>query len=334
MKFKYILAALLTLCLLLTIAACDQADEPPANNTTAEISTDTPTEAPTGSTTETPTEAPAPAAFPITVRVEGTGTVTFNGDTVEETLSKELTTSDAISLTAIPAEGYVCKGWFEEANGELTLLHDEGEVTFTVPARETILVAVFEKAYLLDVFTTEPEMGFFTVDGEELTEKEWYAATLTTITLTAVPAEGYVFDGWYEIAEDGNESRYAKEVTIEVNYGQIDRTLFCRFIKVYKGTLLIEGQGTVTVNGEEMQSGTTLSLRGGEQMTSLATPAEGYIFKGWYERRDGQEDKLLVDIPDPTFIMPETDCVIVAVFEEVLSLTVKVEDPAHGHFTV
>ena len=169
MKIKHIIVTLLTLCLLLSIAACDQADDPPANDTTAEIITEAPTESPT----ETPTEEPtAPATYPVTVRVEGTGTVTFNGDTVEETLSKELTTADAISLTATPAEGYVFKGWFEEANGELTLLHDEGEVTFTVPARETILVAVFEKAYLLDVFTPEPEMGFFTVDGEELTEEE------------------------------------------------------------------------------------------------------------------------------------------------------------------
>lgn len=330
MKIKHIIVTLLTLCLLLSIAACDQADDPPANDTTAEIIT----EAPTESITETPTEEPtAPAAYPVTIRVEGTGTVTFNGDAVEETLSKELTTSDAISLTSIPAEGYVFKGWFEESNGELTLLHDEGEVTFTVPARETILVAVFEKAYLLDVFTPEPEMGFFTVDGEELTEKEWYAATLTTITLTAVPAEGYVFDGWYEIAEDGNEYRYSNEATVEVNYGQIDRTLFCSFVKTYTGTLLIQGQGNVTLGGEPVKDGDSVTLKAGELLSVTATPAEGYTFKGWYQRKDGQ-DTFLDNIPNPNFIMPKTDCVIVAVFEEILSMTVKVEDQTKGYIKV
>ena len=303
MKIKHIIVTLLTLCLLLSIAACDKVDEPPANDTTAEIIT----EAPTESITETPTEEPtAPAAYPVTVRVEGTGTVTFNGDAVEETLSKELTTADAISLTATPAEGYVFKGWFEEANGELTLLHDEGEVTFTVPARETILVAVFEKAYLLDVFTPEPEMGFFTVDGEELTEKEWYAATLTTITLTAVPAEGCVFDGWYEIGEDGNESLYSNEATVEVNYGQIDRTLFCSFVKTYTGTLLIQGQGNVTLGGEPVKDGDSVTLKAGELLSVTATPAEGYTFQGWYQRKDGQ-DTFLDNIPNPNFIMPKTD---------------------------
>ncbi len=330
MKIKHIIVTLLTLCLLLSIAACDQADDPPANDTTAEIIT----EAPTESITETPTEEPtAPAAYPVTIRVEGTGTVTFNGDAVEETLSKELTTSDAISLTSIPAEGYVFKGWFEESNGELTLLHDEGEVTFTVPARETILVAVFEKAYLLDVFTPEPEMGFFTVDGEELTEKEWYAATLTTITLTAVPAEGCVFDGWYEIDADGNEYRYSDEATVEVNYGQIDRTLFCSFVKTYTGTLLIQGQGNVTLGGDPVKDGDSVTLKAGELLSVTATPAEGYTFQGWYQRKDGQ-DTFLDNIPNPNFIMPKTDCVIVAVFEEILSMTVKVEDQTKGYIKV
>ena len=337
MKRKLMTVAILTFVLLLTMVSCDL--------TTPSVDTTTPeTVVPGGNPsepeketdpmdTEASTEAPAPTAFPITVRVEGKGAVTFNNDDVVETLTKDLTTSNVISLTADPAEGYILKGWFEETDGERKLLHEEGSATFTVPAREVTLVAIFEKAFLLEVFTDDPDAGVFTANGEELTEKDWYAAEQTGITLTAVPADGYIFDAWYEIDADGNESRYANEATVEVTYGQIDRTLFCRFIKVYKGTLLIEGQGTVTVNGEERESGTTLSLRGGEQMTSLATPAEGYIFKGWYERKDGQEDKLLVETPDTTFIMPETACVIVAVFEKKVTLTVKVEDPSHGHLT-
>ena len=336
MKQRLLTVALLTLVLLLAMVSCDLT-KPSVNPDTTPVETVNPAESEQTTDpadTQSPTEEPtAPAAYPVTVRVEGTGTVTFNGDTVEETLSKELTIADSISLTAIPAKGYVFKGWFEEANGELTLLHDEGEVTFTVPARETILVAVFEKAYLLDVFTHEPEMGFFTVDGEELTEKEWYAATLTTITLTAVPAEGYVFDGWYEIAEDGNEYRYSDEATVEVNYGQIDRTLFCSFVKTYTGTLLVQGQGNVTLGGEPVKDGDSVTLKAGELLSVTATPAEGYTFKGWYQRKDGQ-DTFLDNIPNPNFIMPKTDCVIVAVFEEILSMTVKVEDQTKGYIKV
>ena len=40
MKIKHIIVTLLTLCLLLSIAACDKVDEPPANDTTAEIITE------------------------------------------------------------------------------------------------------------------------------------------------------------------------------------------------------------------------------------------------------------------------------------------------------
>lgn len=336
MKQRLLTVALLTLVLLLAMVSCDPS-KPSVNPDTTPVETVDPAESEQTTDpadTQAPTEEPtAPAAYPVTVRVEGTGTVTFNGDAVEETLSKELTTADAISLTAIPAEDYVFKGWFEEANGELTLLHDEGEVTFTVPARETDLVAVFEKAYLLDVFTPEPEMGFFTVDGEELTEKEWYASALTTITLTAVPAEGYVFDAWYEIDADGNESRYSDEATIEVNYGQIDRTLFCSFVKTYTGTLLVQGQGNVTLGGEPVKDGDSVTLKAGELLSVTATPAEGYTFKGWYQRKDGK-DTFLDNIPNPNFIMPKTDCVIVAVFEEILSMTVKVEDQTKGYIKV
>ena len=55
MKAKHILVTLLTLCLLLTFAACDETGDPPVDDTTAPV-TDAPTEAPTEETTEAPTE--------------------------------------------------------------------------------------------------------------------------------------------------------------------------------------------------------------------------------------------------------------------------------------
>ncbi|MBP3571613.1 MAG: PT domain-containing protein [Clostridia bacterium] len=61
MKLKHILVTLLTLCLLLTFAACDKTGDPPANDTTAETPTDAPTEAPTDAPTEAPTEEPTEA---------------------------------------------------------------------------------------------------------------------------------------------------------------------------------------------------------------------------------------------------------------------------------
>ena len=57
MKIKRYFAFLLSLCLVLTVVACDQADEPVQEDTTVtEAPTDTPTEAPTEETTEAPTE--------------------------------------------------------------------------------------------------------------------------------------------------------------------------------------------------------------------------------------------------------------------------------------
>ena len=89
MKLKHILVTLLTLCLLLTFAACDKTGDPPANDTTAEITTNAPTEAPTDAPTEAPTEedteaptdAPteepteAPTDAPDDQPTEGSGTI-------------------------------------------------------------------------------------------------------------------------------------------------------------------------------------------------------------------------------------------------------------------
>lgn len=61
MKAKHILVTLLTLCLLITFAACDKTGDPPVDVTTAETPTDAPTEAPTETPTEAPTEEPTEA---------------------------------------------------------------------------------------------------------------------------------------------------------------------------------------------------------------------------------------------------------------------------------
>lgn len=62
MKLKHILVTLLTLCLILSFAACDQTDDQPVNDTTAETPTEAPTETPTEEATEAPTEAPTEEA--------------------------------------------------------------------------------------------------------------------------------------------------------------------------------------------------------------------------------------------------------------------------------
>lgn len=89
MKAKHILVTLLTLCLLLTFAACDKTGDPPVDVTTAETPTDAPTEAPTDAPTEAPTEEPteaptdapteepteAPTDAPDDQPTEGNGTI-------------------------------------------------------------------------------------------------------------------------------------------------------------------------------------------------------------------------------------------------------------------
>jgi len=91
-------------------------------------------------------------------------------------------TGTTATLTAVPAQGYAFAGWTGEASGTANPL------SLLMNADKTI-GANFTRQYTL---TTNPLVnGAITgmaADGKYLTG--------TTATLTAVPAEGYVFTGW------------------------------------------------------------------------------------------------------------------------------------------
>lgn len=334
-----ILPLLLLVAVLLT--SCDQTNPNADTTITADPVTE-PGEAPseTGSD-ETPTEVstePVSETYSFTVTVEGKGTVTFNGEAVNGSLTLDLLPTDSARLSASPADGYRFIGWGELTEEGLNILSDQPEITFTVPMRETTVVAIFEQTFCLSVYSEEPSMGYFTADGEEEIELDLYARGEMTVELSAIPEEGYVFDGWFEIYEDGSESRYSNDASLTVQYGTSDRTFICRFTRQteYIGTVYIVGEGQVIVNNQERKDGESLTIEAGSYMTCVVYPADGYRFAGWYERNDGQEDTLLVDadVTEVTFVVPYRDCVVVAVFEKITTVSVSVEDQAHGYLTV
>ena len=274
--------------------------------------------------------------YPITVRVEGVGTVTCNGEIANESFTRMLTVEDALRLVATPEKGYVFKGWYEETPEGLLALTEENSVTFTVPARETVIVGVFERVYSLYVYAEDDSMGWFIYNGEEEIELDLTASGETTVELAATPEEGYLFDGWYALGEDGTETLYSSEATLSLTYGINNLTLICRFVRrtEYTGTVYIVGEGQVVVNNEKRENGDQMILKAEAPMTCVVYPANGYFFKGWYERAEDGTETFLTDMTEITFVMPYRDSTVVAVFEEQDILTVTVQDPSTGWFTV
>ena len=103
----------------------------------------------------------------------------------------------------------------------------------------------------------------------------------TEVTIVATPAEGYQFISWADAmnTDVSTEATY----TFTVN-GNVYLEAWFEAIPVTTYTVAVVAAptadyGTVAINGVE---GTTATVAEGTEVTVVATPAEGYVFEGWY----------------------------------------------------
>ncbi|MEA4853759.1 MAG: InlB B-repeat-containing protein [Christensenella sp.] len=106
-------------------------------------------------------------------------------------------------------------------------------------------------------------------------------------TLTATPADGYVFVGWYR--EDNLDTPVSTnpELVYEL---EMDRTYIAKFEKQYSVTL----EATPSEGGTVTQSGDVYALD--SSVTVTATPSANYNFLGWYQSDDLQADPVSTDL--------------------------------------
>ncbi len=183
-----------------------------------------------------------------TVTPSGAGTVTGIGTYYH---------GSQCTLTAIANEGYAFNNWME--NGEV--VSNDATYAFTVTG-ERNLVAAFLPTYVVTVEANNAAYGTVTGGGTYV-EGE-------TCTVTASPAEGYVFSAW---TEDG------VTVSTDAIYGftvESARNLVAVFLPTYVITAEANNAdyGTVTGGGTYVVNVTC---------TVTASPAEGYEFVNWTE---------------------------------------------------
>ena len=138
-----------------------------------------------------------------------------------------------VSLTAIAAAGYNFKGWYTydlrtSAPGDLV----SASAAYAFAAAEkTVLIAIFEEQETAEFGTTCASGGTYDVsvveaDGSESTEtgldssKVYTMETGAQVTLTAHPADDYLFLGWYKADKSGSAyTAYTDElITEDVTY--------------------------------------------------------------------------------------------------------------------
>ncbi len=218
--------------------------------------------------------------------------VTSNNDNAgkAEFVGEEISSAcygDEISVKATPNSNYTFLGWYA---GD-TLVSTDESYSFTMPGKDYSLIAKWE--------ATTYQVSYDLSGGiNDSGNPSTYTVENDEILLREPTKEGYEFKGWYA------DPSYSTRVTSIPRGSAGDRELYAKWEAV-KHSL------TVTSNVESGGSATKISGDGftDETMSVKATPAEGYVFKGWYV--DGEcvsEDSLYI------FTMPAKDYALSAVF--------------------
>ncbi len=224
---------------------------------------------------------------------------------------------ETISLTATPQEGYQFSRWTTEggtspSNCPTLVNNTDLEVEFIVEGN-CRLEAVFEKAQytisasLSDGGSVSDSEGQ-SLGGDDRITKEHGQ----TISLTATPDEGYVFERWETIEDTdcpviADASDRELEFSIEGN---------CSLEAVFT-----KSPHTITI--EENENGRIMitpseNLVYGDEVKVTARANEHYAFQEWVFSC-GEEDSPDIDTEESTISFVVTrDCAIKAVFTEVL----------------
>ena len=160
-----------------------------------------------------------------------------------------------VTVTAVPDNGYTFEGWYEND----VKISGEENYTFAVTSDRTLEARFSLERYTVDVTGAT---------GGSVSGGNTYDSGIQ-VTVTAVPDDGYTFEGWYEndVKISGEEN-----YTFTITSG---RTLEARFsLERYTVTATAGTGGSVTGSG---------TYDYGTRITLTAAPKTGYRFVRWLE---------------------------------------------------
>ena len=221
-----------------------------------------------------------------TLTVSKTGNGTVSPDVGEHSYLE----GTVVTMSAIAAAGWQFDGW------------DNGE-GFTVPDSNNSVLMDRNRA-VKAIFTEIPKANYTLTVSQEgdgtVTPSSGVYLEGTVVTLSAVPAAGWQFDGWadgevYTVPDSNN--------TVLMDRDRAVKAIFTEISKVYYTlTVSQEGDGTVTPSSGVYLEGTVVTLS--------AVPAAGWQFDGW---ADGE----VYTIPDSNnTVLMDRDRAVKAIFTE------------------
>ena len=220
------------------------------------------------------------ASFTVTALVNDS---TMGTATVNNTTALYL---DTVVFTAVANEGFHFVSWSNGATNDTISV---------VIAGDTTLTATFEAdpvtTATITLVSADPTMGTVSNNSGEY-------ELGTSFTAVATPNSGYLFVAWMNGDDTAStQASYTFEVTEDVTLTAVFEAAPVH----YTVTIVIEGQGTVTGDGQYLA---------GQIATLTATPAEGYRFVEW---RNGTQ---VLSTDNPFSYTVNANVTITAVFAQ------------------
>lgn len=196
-----------------------------------------------------------------------------DGRVIKDPQKEYYNIGDIVSLTAVSGAGWYFDHWEGDLEGSEPT---NPELVINLDAKKTV-TAVFETTnFLLNInqqgegtVTRSPERTAYN-HGE-------------TVTLTATPAVGWLFDHW-----EGDLSGSAAEDTITVDTNKNVTAVFVK--ETYTINTQIVGMGTVKLNPQK--AGYTY----GDEVEVTVAPMSGYLFDHWEGDLNGTEETKTITI--------------------------------------
>jgi len=197
-------------------------------------------------------DAPGLITFTLTTTADPA-----DGGSISRDPDKDIYAVDEqVTVTAANYDHYTFTGWSGAVKSK------NAAVTITMDGNKSLTAG-----FALNKYTLTTNLS---IDGGGIIRREPYGEDYDAgkdVTVKVEPNEGYVFTGW-----SGALTSADAEVLIHMDG---DKTLTANFIKTYKLTVYVNGNGSVSRDPDRLR------YNEGAAVTVTAEPGDGYLFNGW-----------------------------------------------------
>ena len=213
---------------------------------------------------------------PVEEKLNYTITVSAGEGGSVDTLGGTYPEGTVLTITATPDAEYLFDGW----SG--TEISTSNPLNVILTGNESVVANFVKKQYDLALSIE----GEGTVE-EVVTKTGKEYASGSEVELTAIPAEGWMFNGW-----TGDLETIDNPVSITIDEAKSVTANFIR--KTYELTVNIEGEGTV----DEQVVVAPSQYEFETQVELTANPAEGWEFSNWSGAVEGTDNPVTIEITD------------------------------------